>query len=298
MYEDDPQDLVFDVLGGAVFGEHPLGRPVIGTRESVAAGAAPALQRLPRRPLRAARRRRRGGGLDHHGALVKLVESAQARGGLRRAPAPEQSAVRPPAERCASSAGHRAVPPALGAPRPRARRRAPLRAARARHDPRRHVLVAPFPGGPREARPGLQRLRSPSQYARTGQVGVYVGTRPDNVGKALRVVGDELERLRRRRRKRGRARAGQGSRQGPHRARAGVDFGAHVPARLGAAGRTSAADARRDDRARRRGQRDDVAALARELLAPERLQRGGDRRRRGRLPRGSRAASPALAVTA
>ena len=30
MYEDDPQDIVFDVLGAAVFGEHPLGRPIIG----------------------------------------------------------------------------------------------------------------------------------------------------------------------------------------------------------------------------------------------------------------------------
>jgi predicted Zn-dependent peptidase len=30
MYEDDPQDRVFDVLGEAVFGDHPLGRPVIG----------------------------------------------------------------------------------------------------------------------------------------------------------------------------------------------------------------------------------------------------------------------------
>ena len=30
MYEDDPQDTVFDVLGEAVFGTHPLGRPIIG----------------------------------------------------------------------------------------------------------------------------------------------------------------------------------------------------------------------------------------------------------------------------
>src|SRR5256885_6418536 len=30
MYEDDPQDTVFDVLGEAVFGSHPLGRPIIG----------------------------------------------------------------------------------------------------------------------------------------------------------------------------------------------------------------------------------------------------------------------------
>src|SRR3954453_9071121 len=30
MYEDDPQDTVFDILGAAVYGEHPLGRPIIG----------------------------------------------------------------------------------------------------------------------------------------------------------------------------------------------------------------------------------------------------------------------------
>src|SRR5213076_2218958 len=34
------------------------------------------------------------------------------------------------------------------------------------------------------------------QYADTGQIGLYVGTRPDNLAEALHVVGDELERLR------------------------------------------------------------------------------------------------------
>src|SRR5256714_2459096 len=35
MYEDDPQDKVFDVLGRAVFGEHPLGRAVIGRADVI-----------------------------------------------------------------------------------------------------------------------------------------------------------------------------------------------------------------------------------------------------------------------
>ena len=34
-----------------------------------------------------------------------------------------------------------------------------------------------------------------SQYADSGQVAVYVGTRPDNVGEALDVIGHELRRL-------------------------------------------------------------------------------------------------------
>jgi predicted Zn-dependent peptidase len=35
-----------------------------------------------------------------------------------------------------------------------------------------------------------------STYAGTGQVGLYLGTRPDNVVRAMRVVADELERMR------------------------------------------------------------------------------------------------------
>ena len=34
-----------------------------------------------------------------------------------------------------------------------------------------------------------------SQYLDSGQVGMYVGTRPDNVGQALEVIGDELRTL-------------------------------------------------------------------------------------------------------
>src|SRR5687767_2475688 len=35
MYEDEPQEKVFDVLGEAVFGAHPLGRPIIGRADVV-----------------------------------------------------------------------------------------------------------------------------------------------------------------------------------------------------------------------------------------------------------------------
>ena len=38
MYEDDPQDRVFDLEGRAIFGTHPLGRPVIGTAAAVVRG--------------------------------------------------------------------------------------------------------------------------------------------------------------------------------------------------------------------------------------------------------------------
>ena len=44
MYEDDPQDKVFDVLGGAVFADHPLGRAIIGHAGVVAGTPAEGLR--------------------------------------------------------------------------------------------------------------------------------------------------------------------------------------------------------------------------------------------------------------
>src|SRR2546425_11418108 len=39
MYEDEPSEKVHDVLSAAIFGDHPLGRPIIGTADVV--GAVP-----------------------------------------------------------------------------------------------------------------------------------------------------------------------------------------------------------------------------------------------------------------
>ncbi|MDF2696637.1 MAG: peptidase domain protein, partial [Labilithrix sp.] len=41
MYEDEPQDKVHDVLSGAIFGDHPLGRPIIGRAEVVSSVPVP-----------------------------------------------------------------------------------------------------------------------------------------------------------------------------------------------------------------------------------------------------------------
>jgi len=80
MYEDDPQDKVFDVLGEAVFGAHPLGRAILGRADVV--GGTPAAD------LRAFHRARylpgnvvvaAAGAIDHD-ALVALVEASLARG--------------------------------------------------------------------------------------------------------------------------------------------------------------------------------------------------------------------------
>src|SRR5437763_623567 len=46
MYEDDPQEKVFDVFGGAVFGPDPLGRAIIGRAPVIAQTPAEDISRF------------------------------------------------------------------------------------------------------------------------------------------------------------------------------------------------------------------------------------------------------------
>src|SRR4051794_14342962 len=98
MYEDDPQDTVFDVLGTAVFGEHPLGRAIIGR--------APVIRDTPVEQIAAFHAARyvpssvviaAAGSVDHE-AVVALSERTLS--GLRagaRAPLPDGAPADPPA---------------------------------------------------------------------------------------------------------------------------------------------------------------------------------------------------------
>ncbi|MGD0454311.1 MAG: pitrilysin family protein, partial [Solirubrobacteraceae bacterium] len=77
MYEDDPQDRAFDLLGRAVFADHPLGRPVIGTAEVVGSvtreqlAAFHAARYLPANIVIAA-----AGSVDHE-ELVGMARAAE-----------------------------------------------------------------------------------------------------------------------------------------------------------------------------------------------------------------------------
>ena len=71
-----------------------------------------------------------------------------------------------------------------------------------------------------------------SLYAGTGQVGLYLGTRPDNVGKAMAVVADELERFRAAPATAEELARSKENVKGAARAGAGVDDGADEPARV------------------------------------------------------------------
>jgi predicted Zn-dependent peptidase len=196
MYEDDPQDKVFDVLGEAVFGEHPLGRAIIGRAEVVAGTPAEGLRGfhaeryVPGNVVIAA-----AGSIDHD-ALVEMARGADA----ERAGAPVPGGVAPPGGQPQRRQFHaketEQVHACLGAP------------GLARDDERRFALrvLDTILGGTSSSRL-FQEVREKrglaysvysfqALYAGTGQVGLYVGTRPDNVTAALRVVGDELERFR------------------------------------------------------------------------------------------------------
>jgi predicted Zn-dependent peptidase len=196
MYEDDPQDTVFDVLGEAVFGGHPLGWPIIGRAPVIRdtpvdqIAAFHARRYVPRSVVVAA-----AGSVDHD-QIVELAERTLAGERAGEAPAPDpapgepRSAVRfqrKDTEQCHVCLG------AAGIDRGDDRRFA-LR-----------VLDAIFGGlsssrlfqAVREERGLAYSVYSFSgQFSDTGQIGLYVGTRPDNLGAAMQVIAEELGRLR------------------------------------------------------------------------------------------------------
>lgn len=197
MYEDDPQDKVFDVLGEAVFGTHPLGRAIIGRARVVAEtpveriAAFHGARYVPANVVIAA-----AGAVDHD-ALVELaaarVPDATAAAAPGAEPAPAGLARHVRFERKDTEQYHVCVG-GLGLRRDDERRFA-LR-----------VLDTIFGGTSssrlfqevREQRGLAYAISSfTGQYSDTGQVGLYVGTRPDNLAPALDVIGRELARLRR-----------------------------------------------------------------------------------------------------
>src|SRR4051794_40352191 len=196
MYEDDPQDTVFDVLGEAVFGGHPLGWPIIGRAPVIrdtpvdALAAFHARRYVPRSVVVAA-----AGSVDHD-QIVELAERTLGEGRTGEAPRPEPAPAAPRSsahfqrkdtEQCHVCLGAEGID---------------------RCDDRRfalRVLDAIFGGlsssrlfqAVREERGLAYSVYSFSaQFTDTGEIGLYVGTRPDNLAEAMHIVGEELERLR------------------------------------------------------------------------------------------------------
>jgi predicted Zn-dependent peptidase len=194
MYEDDPQEKVFDLLGAATFGDDPLGRAIIGTASVVSGtGAAEiaafhAARYAPSNVVIAA-----AGAVDHD-ALVALAAGRVP--ALPGATAPRAGALRLPegARRRFERKDTEQFHVCLGGP------------GLSRHDDRRFALrvLDTLFGGTSSSRL-FQEVREQrglayavysftSAYHDTGQIGLYVGTRADNLKAALAVVGTELAR--------------------------------------------------------------------------------------------------------
>ncbi len=195
MYEDDPQDRVFDVLGEAVFGPHPLGRAIIGRADVVSAADLPLLQAFhgarytPSNIVIAA-----AGSVDHE-EVVAWAEQASpklAGAAVPGPPAPPEERLATPRFRVKETEQYHVC---LGGP------------GIARDDERRFALrvLDNLLGGTSSSRL-FQAVRERrglaysvftfhTLFAGSGQVGVYVGTREENLEETLRVIGGELEQI-------------------------------------------------------------------------------------------------------
>jgi predicted Zn-dependent peptidase len=192
MVEDNPQDLVHDHAAEAVFGVHPLGRPVIGR--------AAVIGSVGRRSLRAYHRAAYVGenvvlaaaGNLTHGRLVDLLaarrDRTRSRLGLVRKPLTRSPAPGLRFQQRDTEQYHVCLA-GLGL---------------ARDDERRYAgsLLDAIVGGSASSRL-FQEIREKrgmaysvytyaSQYADAGLVGLYVGTREENLAACLEIAAAEL----------------------------------------------------------------------------------------------------------
>jgi predicted Zn-dependent peptidase len=196
MYEDEPQEKVFDLLGQAVFGRDPLGRAIIGRAEVISGTPAAEIASFHHARYTPANIVIAAAGAVDHDAFVELARERTAgplgAAALRPSPPHLPGAPARRFERKDTEQYH----VCLGAP------------GLSRHDDRRFALrvLDTIFGGTTSSRL-FQEVRErrglayavysfTSAYQDTGQIGLYVGTRGDNLVQALSVVGAELARCR------------------------------------------------------------------------------------------------------
>jgi predicted Zn-dependent peptidase len=195
MVEDTPQELVHDLLAEAVFGTHALGRPVIGR--------ATVISSVTRRTLRAYHRQMytagnivlaAAGNLDHD-HLLSLLECATRQ---RVEPPESRTHVRKPLTKT--------PPPSVRFQRKDTEQYHVCVGATgiSQSDRRRFAasLLDAILGGSASSRL-FQEIREKrgmaysvytysGQYSDTGQVGVYVGTREENLEPCFEIVAAEI----------------------------------------------------------------------------------------------------------
>jgi len=194
MYEDTPQELVHDLFSEAVFGAHALGRPVIGTAEVISSVSRRALSAYHRAMYTGGNIVVAAAGNIQHDKFASLLErferkSADGSGAprvrrrLTHAPPPSLRFERKNTEQYHLC---------LGAP------------GISRSDRRRFAasILDSILGGSASSRL-FQEIREKrgmaysvytfaSQYTDTGLIGIYVGTREENLATCVEICSEQI----------------------------------------------------------------------------------------------------------
>ena len=195
MYEDTPQELVHDLFSEAVFGAHALGRPVIGTADVISSVTRRAVGAYHRAMYTGGNIVVAAAGNVQHDRFVSLLEQFErksadaARSGARvRRPLTQAPPPGVRFERKDTEQYHLC----LGAP------------GISRSDRRRFAasLLDSILGGSASSRL-FQEIREKrgmaysvytfaSQYTDTGLIGIYVGTREENLAACVEICSEQI----------------------------------------------------------------------------------------------------------
>ena len=194
MVDDTPDDLVFELHSEALWGQHPYGYSILGTRDSVSSLRTSDLEALHRRAYHPGQLIVAASGNVEHDALLATLERT---GWAGRAGGDDARLVVPPPVAEAPVQRH--------VSREGAQTHIVVGSPTVRHgDPRRHavVLLSALLGGGMSSRL-FQRVREElglayaiytfqSFHADVGMHGVYVGTGQDTARQALDAINAEL----------------------------------------------------------------------------------------------------------
>ncbi len=194
MVDDTPDDLVFELHNEALWGAHPNGYSILGTRDSVSALGVDDLRALHARAYHPSQLIVAASGNVEHDALLGSLErtgwTADRPGDAARLVVPAATPLTPLRKHVKREGAQTHI--VVGS------------ATVPHHDPRRHalVLLSVLLGGGMSSRM-FQRVREElglayavytfqSFQADTGMHGVYVGTGPDTAREALDAIDAEL----------------------------------------------------------------------------------------------------------
>ena len=194
MVDDTPDDLVFELHSEELWGRHPYGYSILGTRDTVSSLRTTDLEALHRRAYHPGQLIVAASGNVDHDELLRTLERT---GWADREVGDASRLVVPPAEAEAPRRRH--------VSRDGAQTHIVVGSPTIRHgDPRRHavVLLSALLGGGMSSRL-FQRVREElglayavytfqSFHADVGMHGVYVGTGPDTARQALDAINTEL----------------------------------------------------------------------------------------------------------